>query len=101
MVPQVDVETLKIVWKIKRELAAQNTGRHIDTLVFQQACKPGADVLAAHFRATLLDFTIQSVPWLFIFRVKDGHPSERIFKRFATIPLDDEKREVALYKLVF
>ena len=89
IIPPVDVETLKTVWKLRQELPPVR----VDAMIFEQACKPGADVASAHHRWTLLHMLIQMAPGevnAFLKEkefVKDGQPSDALFEVFATYPI--------------
>ena len=72
-VPPVDVQTLQTVWKIRQELPYGA----IDALIFQQACKPGADVMSASHRAGLLELILKMAPsGTFDAFLQDGQPND-------------------------
>ena len=86
-VPRVDVETLRTVWKIKQE----HPNASIDVWIFQQSCKPGADVKSAAHRAGLLQLVLQMAPTkpMFAAFVEDGQPNDMLFTHFAEMPLEE------------
>jgi hypothetical protein len=95
-VPAVDAETLRTVWKIRQEIPHDV----IDAVIFQQACKPGADVMAASQRATLLQLILQMAPkGAFDVFLEEGQPNHALFKHFAEIPLE-ERGQLSLEKLL-
>ena len=95
-VPPVDVETLRTVWKIKQD----HPCAAIDALIFQQACKPGADVIAASHRAGLLQLILQMAPSAtFDAFLEDGQPNDALFKHFAEMPLE-ERGQFQLEKFI-
>jgi len=95
-VPAVDAETLRTVWKIRQKLP----NGAIDAVIFQQACKPGADVMAASQRATLLQLILQMAPkGAFDVFLEEGQPNDALFKHFAEIPLE-ERCQLSLEKLL-
>ena len=74
-VPAVDAETLRTVWKIRQKLP----NGAIDAVIFQQACKPGADVMAASQRATLLQLILQMAPkGAFDVFLEEGQPNDAV-----------------------
>lgn len=95
-IPAVDAETLQTVWKIRQELPHDV----IDAVIFQHVCKPGADVMAASQRATLLQLILQMAPkGAFEVFLDEGQPNHALFKHFAEIPLE-EQCQLSLEKLL-
>ncbi len=87
-VPEVDPDDLKAIWQMCHDLQAQHTnGSAIDIELMQQACKPGADVLATWYRSSgiwmLTRFAEQRLaPWL-----RDGEIADPVFRTMASIPM--------------
>ena len=61
-VPAVDPEDLKIVLQITKDVQARNPRAAIGAEIFQQACKPGADVEAVTYRSWLIGLANQFAP---------------------------------------
>jgi hypothetical protein len=81
-IPQVDTDTLKICWQIRKE----STCTYIDEVIFRQACKPGADVVSAVDRAAFLEFIVQAFPEFAEF-MPEGRPSDALLEVCARFPL--------------
>jgi hypothetical protein len=89
-VPQVDPEDVKSVWRIQNEVQAKYPGQQVatGTAIAQSACKPGADIHAVCYRASLL-FLVQRVAadkWQVI--VRNGEPHESVFNAAAKVPME-------------
>ena len=91
----VDTETLKTVWAIR----ARYPGHSIDEIIFRRECKPGADVVAAALRASLLDLVTRIVPEFGKF-LYDGQPGDALFDVFARFPLTAGPAEIDMNKLL-
>src|ERR1700690_2756442 len=89
-VPQVDPEDLKILWRAQQELQARHPGGQVavGSELLQQICKPGADIQALGYRASLMWLLTQIAPEQFIPFVKDGQPIDAAFRAAANIPAE-------------
>ena len=88
-VPEVDPGDVKTVWQMGRDLQANLPGQRvsIDFGVLKAACKPGANIEAAWFRASVIS-VIDHVPLPQCAELtKDGY-SEAIFRVAAKIPME-------------
>jgi len=89
-VPEVDLEDLKTIWQMARDLQARHTGQNvaIGFEVMKAVCKPGANAQAVWYRSSMIwvlnQFAQEQLaPW-----VKDGELSDAVFRTMATIPME-------------
>jgi hypothetical protein len=89
-VPEVDAEDLKILWQKQQELQARHPGGQvgIGMDLLQQICKPGADIHALGYRASLLWLLTQIAGKEFAPFVKDGQPIDAAFRAAAKVPAE-------------
>ena len=89
-VPEVDPEDMKTIWNIGREVQARNPGQQvaIGVDVYRSVCKPGADVIAASYRASLLGLMKLFAPALFAEITIDGVPTDSAFQAAAKVPME-------------
>jgi hypothetical protein len=80
----VDVGDLKIVWQIR---AAAPIGCSIDSIIYERACKPNTDVIAAAHRVAILSMAIQMRPEDFQQFLVNNQPCDVLFQAFAQVPL--------------
>ena len=82
-VPAVDPEDVKTVWQIGRDAQASNgCGVAIGADLVEQACKPGAEIVAVSYRASFI--------WLMSFMAPEdlrfvGQPSDEVFHAAAKV----------------
>ncbi len=85
-IPTVDPHDLRTILNVQRECPSGS----IDALIYSRLCKPGADVVAGHLRASLMGILLQSIPELAEF-VQDGEPSDALVLAFALVPMEHGK----------
>ena len=86
-VPEAEVEDIKACWQVLRESQDKHPGVSIaiDMGVYENACKPGANVDAVAYRLMLLSMlTMRAGEELAPF-MKDGNPSDELFYAIAHI----------------
>ncbi len=87
LIPAVDPEDLRSVWKMQREVRARTPGGHalISAEFYKRACSPGANVGAVWFRASLvgmLEMFGMLAPW-----IQEGVIADAVFQVAATFPM--------------
>lgn len=88
-VPAVDPEDLRIVWQIGKDIQAQHSGpKAVGGVIFEQACKPGADVEAVFYRATQIWMIDHIAPELLAQFTRDGQPDDAVFRAAAKVPME-------------
>ena len=86
-VPAVDPEDVKTVWQIvKARHPAQNVAVGVD--VMKRACKPGADMEAVYYRASLLGMMTQTAPERLNRFTREGQPNDSVFRAAAKVPAE-------------
>jgi hypothetical protein len=90
LVPAVDPDDIKAVWKLRREHEARFQGKRvgIGRGLVESICKAGADVRAVCYRATMLQLIQRFAPeklvsWL----TPEGEPSETVFQATAQVAM--------------
>jgi hypothetical protein len=92
-VPVVDPADLKKVWDIfaKSEAQKAHSGVSgavgIDRILFEAACRPGADVTAVWYRASMLELLCK-VNNQVSHRVHGAKPDERVLTVAASFPME-------------
>lgn len=88
-VPAVDPEDVKAVWSIGREVERTHPGQQIAiaTGIFEQACKPGADVQAVAYRASWLSLIMSHGRELLEDCIQGTEPTDAIFRAAALAPM--------------
>jgi len=88
-VPEVDPDDLRTVWEMNRELQARSPGGGaIDIDIFEQACKPGANVHATLYRSNLFWIVSMIAPAQWAMVTKDGQPTNAAFCAAAKVPME-------------
>ncbi len=89
-VPEVDPDDLKTIWEMSRDLEASHPGQHgaIGIGLIRQACKPGANVEATFYRASLLSLTKHFAPEQWAGLAKDGQIDDAVFRAAAQTPME-------------
>jgi hypothetical protein len=89
LVPKVDPEDLKILWRTQQEAEAR-AGRQValGKDLAQQICKTGADIQALGYRVSLLWLLSQIAPTQFAAFLKDGQPIDAAFRAAANVPAE-------------
>lgn len=82
--PPADIDTLKTVWQIRKQLGPS---RLVDVRIYEQACKPGADVISAAHRMGAFMLMIQMMPHEFDGLLQDGKPNDALFDLIAHVPM--------------
>ena len=89
-VPEVDPQDLKTLWQEQQELQARHPGEQVamGMGLAEQICKPGADIPALGYRATMLWLVSQIARERFAAFTKDGHPIDAAFRASAKVPVE-------------
>jgi hypothetical protein len=89
-VPAVDPDDVKTVWQIGRDVQASHPGQQVavGVDVMKHACKPGADIEAVCYRASLLWMTTQTAPEHLERFTRDGQPDDAVFRAAAKVPAE-------------
>ncbi len=89
-VAEVDPDDLKAVWKEACDLQARHPGQQVATGlgVLQSICKPGADIQAVFYRASLLSLMTYFAPEQLASLRKDGQFDEAVFRAAAKVPME-------------
>lgn len=89
-VPAVDPEDVKSVWQIGRDVQANRPGQQVavgvDTM--KQACKPGANIKAVWYRASLLWLMTQIAPERLERFMREGQLNDSVFLAAAKVPAE-------------
>ena len=88
--PEVDVEDLKALWQLQREVEAQHPGQQvaIGAELAQHYCKPGANIHAISRRAGFLWLVSRFMPEQFAAFTQDGQPTDAAFRAAAKVPAE-------------
>ena len=89
-VPKVDPQDLKTLWQKQQELQARHPGEQVamGMGLAEQICKPGADIPALGYRATILWLLSQIERERFAAFTKDGQPIDAAFRAAAKVPVE-------------
>jgi hypothetical protein len=89
-VPVVDPQDIKTIWREEQELQARNPGQQVATGMglAEQLCTPGADIRAVGYRTTLIWMMTQFASEQITPFIKDGQPTDSVFRAAAKIPLE-------------
>jgi hypothetical protein len=89
-VPEVDSQDLKTLWQEQQELQARHPGKQVATGMgfAKQICKPGADIPALGYRATMLWLLSHIARERFAAFTKDGQPIDAVFRAAAKVPVE-------------
>jgi hypothetical protein len=87
-VPAVDPENLKTVWQIGQDTLAGHQGVAIGADLMKQLCKPGADIAAVSYRASLIWMVTQIAPEDMQRFTRDGQPDDAVFRAAAMVPAE-------------
>ena len=88
-VAAVSPADLRAVWQLFRDAQAGNPGQHmsIGNSVYQNVCSPGADAVAAWYRAGML-WMLKMFPESPLVRwIHDGEYEDAVFEVAATFPM--------------
>ncbi|MGA8308922.1 MAG: hypothetical protein WB755_02755 [Terriglobales bacterium] len=87
-VPTVDPEDVKPAWKLTLDVAKTHPGRQvgIGAEVFEHTCKPGADIPAVFYRASMITM-LQRVAPAAVDPLLQDKP-DAVFRAAAEIPMD-------------
>jgi len=88
-VPTVDPEDIKSAWEIYREVEVEHPEGKVavGASIFEQACKPGADIGAVCYRAIMLKMMLRYPPDELVSLMKEREPDEAIFHAAARAPM--------------
>jgi hypothetical protein len=89
-VPVVDPEDLKTAWQISRDAQTRNHGNGVAVgfELMQRLSKPGADIQAVGYRATLIWMMGHIAPERFARFMREGEPDETVFRAAAKVPVE-------------
>ncbi len=89
-VPAVDPEDVKTVWQIGIDAQANHPGKNLAVGVesMKHACKPGADIEAIWYRASLAWLITQIAPEQLARFMRDGQPNDAVLRAAANVPTD-------------
>ena len=89
-VPEVDPEDLKTLWQEQQELQGRHPGKQVamGRDLAEQICKPGADIPALGYRASMLWLLSQIARERFEPFTKDGQPIDAAFRAAAKVPVE-------------
>ena len=88
--PEVNPVDLKALWQQQQEVQARHPGEQVATgmSLAEQICKPGADIQALGYRATMLWLLSQIAPERFAAFTKDGQPIDAAFRAAAKVSVE-------------
>jgi hypothetical protein len=86
---EVDPEDLRSVWRETRDLQARHPGQNvaIDAEVIKPICKPTTNADAGWYRMSMLWLLDLVAPERISSWMKEGEPSDIVFRTIATIPM--------------
>jgi hypothetical protein len=89
-VPVVDPEDVKTVWQIGRDAQANHGGKNVAVGVdlMKDECKPGADIEAVSYRASLVWLITQIAPEHLARFTREGQPDDAVFRAVAKVPAE-------------
>ena len=82
-VPAADSEDVKAAWALTREVEKTHPGRQvgIGTEIFERTCRPGADIQAVFYRASMITMLLRVAPEL-------QDQLDAVFRAAAEIPME-------------
>jgi len=89
-VSTVDVDDLKAVWKIGREVQSRHEGKHVAVGfgIYECACAAGADVKSVRYRASMLAMVVSHGGDLLAgFLNNEAEPADAVFNAIAKVPM--------------
>jgi hypothetical protein len=89
LVPEVDPEDLKALWRAQQEFQSRYPGKKVamGMSIVEQICKPGADIQAIAYRASMMWLLSQIARERFSPFMKDGQPIDTAFRAAAKVPV--------------
>lgn len=89
-VPQVDPEDVKAAWELGRNVQKRHPGQQvaIGWQIFERTCKPGADIRAVTYRASVLGLLRHAAPEVLEPWTKEDQLEAVIFRAAAQVPME-------------
>jgi hypothetical protein len=90
-VSAVDPADLRSVWTMFRDVEARNPGQctSVGASVYKSICSPGADVMAAWYRASMLWMMKRMMPEMLAQWTHDGDFDDVVFQIAAQFPMEN------------